>query len=136
MGDFTRNPDDIQTKLLYNEPRGLTALWDAVYVGLNKMRSAKYEKKALLVVSDGGENHSRYLSRELLRVVRESDLQIYGVGIPGADYDTTGMQMFADYTGGRIFEGAPNTYADTLEKIAIELRNQYVLGVSAQWPRA
>jgi Ca-activated chloride channel homolog len=128
MGDFTDKPEEIQGKLLYTMPRGLTALWDAVYLGISKMRSAKYPKRALLVISDGGENHSRYTDREMRRVVRESDVQIYGIAIPGADYGPWGMAGISDATGGRTFVGPPDTFADTAAKIAIELRNQYVLG--------
>lgn len=100
MGDFTDKPEEIQGKLLYTMPRGLTALWDAVYLGISKMRSAKYPKRALLVISDGGENHSRYTDREMRRVVRESDVQIYGIAIPGADYGPWGMAGISDATGG------------------------------------
>lgn len=128
MGDFTDNPDEIQGKLVYTMPEGMTALWDAVYLGLSKMRSAKYTKKALLVISDGGENRSRYSHKEIERVVRESDVQIYGIAIHGADYGPWGMASISDSTGGRLYEGPPNTFADTAEKIATELRNQYVLG--------
>ena len=128
MGDFTDSPEDIQGKLVYTMPAGQTALWDAVYMGISKMRTAKYPKKALLVISDGGENHSRYTAKELERVVREADVQIYGMAIPGADYGPGGMHAVTDYTGGRTFEGPPSTFADTAAKIAVELRNQYVLG--------
>ncbi len=128
MGDFTDKPEEIEGKLVYPVPRGLTALWDAVYLGLKKMKSSKYQKKALLVISDGGENHSRYTLKEMQEVVRESDVQIYGVAIPGADYGPWGMTSLSNATGGRTFEGPVNTFADTTAKIALELRNQYVLG--------
>ncbi len=128
LGDFTDSPEEIEGKLVYTMPGGMTALWDAIYLGLSKMRTAKYSKKVLLVVSDGGENNSRYRAKELKRIVLESDVQIYGVGIPGVDYNTTDMRIMSEYTGGRTFEGPPATFADTLEKIAIELRTQYVLG--------
>ena len=128
MGDFTNSPEEIESKLVYTVPYGWTGLWDAVYLGLSKMRTAKYSKKVLLIVSDGGENNSRHTAKELRRFVLESDVQIFGVGVPGADYDTIGMRAMAGYSGGQMFEGPRNTYADTLTKIAIELRNEYVLG--------
>jgi Ca-activated chloride channel homolog len=128
MGDFTEDPDAIQGKLVYTMPGGLTALWDAIYLGVNKMRSAKYTKKALLVISDGGENRSRYTFKEMQRVVRESDVQIYGVAISGSDLSPWDMASMSDSTGGRLFEGPASTFADMAEKIASELRNQYVLG--------
>lgn len=128
MGDFTENPDEIQGKLVYTVTSGLTGLWDAVYLGLSKMRSAKYERKALLVISDGGENNSRYTYQQMLRFLREADVQLYGIGVFGADYGPQGMIGLSESTGGRFFQGAAETFADTAEKIATELRNQYVLG--------
>ena len=128
MGDFTEDPEEIKARLLYTVPKGLTALWDAVYLGLSKMRSAKYTKKALLILSDGGENHSRYTYTEMRRMVREADVQIYTMGISGRDYTPWDMSEFSNLSGGRFFEGTVNTFADTAEKIAAELRNQYVLG--------
>ncbi len=128
MGEFTDKLEEIQGKLVYTVPRGLTALWDAVYLGISKIRSAKYPKRALLVISDGGENRSRYTYKEMQRVVRESDVQIYGIAIPGADYGPWGMAGISDATGGRTFVGPADTFADTAAKIAVELRNQYVLG--------
>ncbi len=128
MGDFTNSPEDIDGKLVYTVPRGLTALWDAVYLGLSKMKTAKYPKRVLMIFSDGGENHSRYSGKELLRVVREADVQIYGVAIPGADYGPGGMEAVSNASGGRAFLGPPNTFPDTAAKVALELRNQYVLG--------
>ncbi len=128
MGDFTDKPEEIEGKLVYTVPRGWTALWDAVSLGLNKLRLAKHSKKVLLVLSDGGENQSRYTSKELLRVVQESDVQIYGIAVPGADYSPGGMAGISHASGGRTFVGPAGTAADTFTKIAVELRNQYVLG--------
>lgn len=125
---FTDKPEDIQGSLLFTVSKGRTALWDAIYLGCTKMKSAKYQKRVLLVVSDGGENHSRYTYNEIKEVIRESDVQIYGVAVPGADYGPWGMADISRSTGGQLYEGQPNTYADTLTKIAVELRYQYVLG--------
>jgi len=60
VSDFTSSVEDIQSKLVYTVPKGRTALLDAIYLGISKMRQAKYTKKALLIISDGGDNHSRY----------------------------------------------------------------------------
>ncbi len=65
--------DDIQGKLIYTIPKGRTALLDAIYLGVSKMRQAKYQKKALLIISDGGDNHSRYTEGEIKSLVKESD---------------------------------------------------------------
>jgi Ca-activated chloride channel family protein len=60
--------------------------------------------------------------------VREADVQVFGISIPGADYGPGSMAGVSNATGGRLFLGPPTTFADTAEKIAVELRNQYVLG--------
>jgi Ca-activated chloride channel family protein len=81
ISDFTSSVDDIQGRLLYTVPRGRTALLDAIYLGVSKMREAKYPKKALLIISDGGDNHSRYTEGEIKSMVKEADILIYAIGI-------------------------------------------------------
>src|SRR5208283_1785179 len=81
IADFTSSVDDIQGRLLYTIPRGRTALLDAIYMGVTKMRQAKYPKKALLIISDGGDNHSRYTESEIRSMVKEADILIYAIGI-------------------------------------------------------
>ena len=136
LADFTTSVEDIQSKLVYAVPKGRTALLDAIYLGMNRMRKAKYEKKALLIISDGGDNHSRYTESEIKSMVREADVQIYAIGLYDRDFKTPeereGPQLLSDIsdvTGGRTFAiGSPNELADVATKIGIELRNQYVLG--------
>src|SRR6201997_283273 len=65
ISDFTQSVDDLQGKLVYTVPKGRTALLDAIYLGISKMRQAKYPKKSLLIISDGGDNHSRYTEGEI-----------------------------------------------------------------------
>jgi len=81
VSDFTASVDDIQSKLVYTVPQGRTALLDAIYLGISKMRQAKYQKKALLIISDGGDNHSRYTEGEIKSMVKEADALIYAIGI-------------------------------------------------------
>src|SRR5208283_1202488 len=81
IADFTSSVDDIQGRLVYTVPRGRTALLDAIYLGVTKMRQAKYPKKALLIISDGGDNHSRYTEGEIRSMVKEADILIYAIGI-------------------------------------------------------
>jgi Ca-activated chloride channel homolog len=136
LADFTTSVEDIQSKLVYAEPKGRTALLDAIYLGMARMRKAKHEKKALLIISDGGDNHSRYTEGEIKSMVREADVQIYAIGLYDRDFKTAeereGPQLLtdiSDVTGGRTFAiGSPNELADVATKIGIELRNQYVLG--------
>jgi Ca-activated chloride channel homolog len=136
IADFTNSVDEIQNKLLYAVPRKRTALLDAIYMGLSKMREAKYPKKALLIISDGGDNHSRYTENEIKAMVKEADVMIYAIGIydryASAVEERLGPQLLSDIcelSGGRAFTiDNPNDLADVATKIGIELRNQYVLG--------
>jgi len=136
LADFTTSVEDIQDKLVYAVPKGRTALLDAIYLGMNRMRKAKHQKKALLIISDGGDNHSRYTEGEIKALVKEADVQIYAIGLYDRDFKTAeereGPQLLAelsDVTGGRTFTiGNTNELADVATKIGIELRNQYVLG--------
>src|SRR5260370_8727788 len=81
LSDFTSSVEDIQGKLLYTMPKGRTALLDAIYFGISKMRQAKYQRKALLIISDGGDNSSRYTEGEIKSLVKEGDTLIYAIGI-------------------------------------------------------
>ena len=136
LADFTQSIEDIQGRLVYAQPKGRTALLDAIYLGITRMRKARYEKKALLIISDGGDNHSRYTESEIKSMVREADVQIYGIGLYDRDFKTPeereGPQLLTEITevtGGRTFAiGSPSELADVATKIGIELRNQYVLG--------
>ena len=134
--DFTSSIEDIQSKLVYAIPKGRTALLDAIYLGMDRMRKAHYERKALLIISDGGDNHSRYTEGEIKSMVREADVQIYGIGLFDQNFKTPEeregpalLEDVTEVTGGRTFViGSPNELADVATKIGIELRNQYVLG--------
>jgi Ca-activated chloride channel family protein len=142
ISDFTRSIEDIQGRLIYTVPRGRTALLDAIYLGMNKMRDAQNSKKALLVISDGGDNHSRYTDSEIKSMVKEADVQIYAIGIfeaaPPTPEEVRGPHLLGeitDITGGRTFViDNPNELADVATKIGIELRNQYVLGYRPKNP--
>ncbi len=136
VSDFTNSVDEIQNKLVYAVPRRRTALLDAIYMGVSKMRQAKYPKKALLIISDGGDNHSRYTEGEIKSLVKEADVMIYAIGIydrfASAMEERLGPQLLSDITeltGGRAFTiDNPNDLGDVATKIGVELRNQYVLG--------
>ncbi|HVJ04990.1 MAG TPA: VWA domain-containing protein [Candidatus Saccharimonadales bacterium] len=134
--DFTTRIEEVQGQLIYATPKGRTALLDAVYLGMAKMREGKHQKKALLIISDGGDNRSRYTENEIKSMVKEADVQIYAIGIfdssPRSDEERFGPQLLAevtDVTGGRTFTvDNPNELADVATKIGVELRNQYILG--------
>jgi Ca-activated chloride channel family protein len=136
VSDFTSSVDEIQNKLIYAVPRKRTALLDAIYMGVSKMRQAKYAKKALLIISDGGDNHSRYTEGEIKAMVKEADVMVYAIGIYdryfASQEERLGPELLSEITeltGGRAFTiDNPNDLADVATKIGIELRNQYVLG--------
>jgi len=142
ISDFTQSVEQIQGKLIYSVPKGRTALLDAIYLGVSKMRQAKYPKRAMLIISDGGDNHSRYTEGETKSLVKEADVLIYAVGIYDRYMSTPEEQLgpallndVTELTGGRAFTiDNPNDLADVATKIGIELRNQYVLGYRPKNP--
>lgn len=136
---FTTNTEDIQTRMTFTQSKGRTALLDAVYLALHEMKKARNPRKALLILSDGGDNSSRYTESEIKNLVREADVQIYAIGIfePMAGRGRTAEEMagpgllseIAEQTGGRHYPvDNINDLPDIAAKIGIELRNQYVLG--------
>ena len=138
ISGFTAKYENLQERLLTVKSGGRTALLDAIYLGLSEMKKATTNRRALLVISDGGDNHSRYTENDIKRAVRESDVQIYAVGIfePATSRPTpeeaSGPGLLAELSevsGGRMFSVEnSNELPDIAEKISIELRNQYVLG--------
>jgi Ca-activated chloride channel family protein len=134
--DFTNSVEDIEARLAMVRAGHRTALLDAIYYGVTKMKQAKHERKALLVVSDGGDNRSRYTEGEVRSQVRESDVEIYSIGIfdpyAATPEERTGpllLNELCEETGGRLFRvDDVSEMSDIAEKISTELRNQYVVG--------
>jgi len=128
--NFTRHGSTIQNLIAFNRPKGRTALYDAVYVGLEKIREGANEKKALILITDGEDNSSRYSASEVREFARESDVQIYAIGEEGKlGYGRAEIQNIVAMTGGRAF--FPNNFNELdyyIDLIHAELRNQYVLG--------
>lgn len=136
---FTSKFETLQDQLLFVKSGGKTALLDAIYMALDEMKAAHSSRKALLVISDGGDNHSRYTENEVKRAVRESDTQIYCVGVleplasrgrtPEESAGPSLLSDIAEVSGGRMFSVEdPSELPDIAEKISIELRNEYVIG--------
>ncbi|MDX1984485.1 MAG: VWA domain-containing protein [Bryobacteraceae bacterium] len=136
---FTQTTEDVQSRLTFTEAKGRTALLDAVHLALHQMKKAANPRKAILILSDGGDNASRYSESEVRSLVREADVQIYAMGIfeSAAARGRTAEELsgpgllsdIAEETGGRHFPvGNLNELPDIAAKIGIELRNQYVLG--------
>jgi Ca-activated chloride channel family protein len=136
---FSNSIDEIQSRMMVDAPHGRTALLDAVYLGLSQMRTAHNSRRALLILSDGGDNHSRYSESDVKRLLKESDTQLYAIGIfDPVEYRSRTMEELngpsllaeiSEMTGGRLFVvDNLNELPDTAAKIGMELRNQYTLG--------
>lgn len=136
---FTTSVEEIQNKMMYTSAGGRTALFDGIYLALSQMKdSHSGYKKALLVVSDGGDNHSRYTENDVRNFLKEADCQLYAIGVYDANdmarsreerYGPTLLAELAEMSGGRAFPVARlQDLPDIATKIAMELRNQYVLG--------
>ncbi|BDC50082.1 hypothetical protein F183_A23980 [Bryobacterales bacterium F-183] len=136
---LTSSTEEIQSQLTFTNAKGRTALLDGVYMAMKQMRKARNPRKAILILSDGGDNSSRYTESEVRNAVREADVQIYAIGIFEAmsgrgrtPEELSGpglLQELAEQTGGRHFPVENlNELPDVAAKIGIELRNHYVLG--------
>jgi VWFA-related protein len=140
---FTNHLEEIQNHLQFTNSKGMTALLDAMYLGIHEMKKAKNPRKALLIISDGGDNNSRYTESEIRNLVKEGDVQIYAIGIyepmgsrartPEESNGPSLLTEFADQTGGRQYQVENlSELPDIAAKIGMELRNQYLLGYSPQ----
>lgn len=125
---LTEDLAHIKYELTFTQSRGSTAMIDAVYMAMHEIKKSDRQRKALILVSDGDDNNSRYTSAELRTVLQESEVLVYSVGMFGGDAANPGlMRGIAEETGGRMFvanSGLPNI-AST---ISLDLRNRYVIG--------
>ena len=121
------------------QPHGSTALWDGIYLGVLELRLGHNRRKAIIVISDGGDNHSRYTESELKSVLEESDAEMYAIGIFDSFVHTfeeklgpSQLDELASVTGGRLFSLRDvQELPRAMTQISRELRNQYVLGYYA-----
>ena len=133
---LTQDTGRIEEQLTFSRSHGSTALLDAIYMALQEMHKSKKNKRALLVISDGGDNNSRYTVREVNNLIQESDVLIYAIGVfgGGSTPEEAGgpelLSHIAEQTGGRMFYANPAELPDVAKKIGIELRNRYILGYS------
>jgi len=139
LSPFTDSVEDLQGRIFSVPAKGRTALLDAIYLGLSEMKGAHHAKRALLIISDGGDNSSRYNEKDIKRLVREADTQLYSIGIfdpfeyrsrtPEELHGPSLLSEVTELTGGRSFSVEDiNELPDIAAKIGMELRNQYVLG--------
>src|SRR6201987_4862698 len=135
--DFTSSVEELQNRMLVTAAKGQTALLDGIYLGLSQMRSARNGKRALLIISDGGDNHSRYNESDIRKFLKEADCQLYAIGVFDSNdlgrtieegYGPTLLSELAETSGGRVFPVSTlNDLPDIATKIGEELRNQYLL---------
>lgn len=123
---FSNDKEELQYNLAMQKPGGWTALYDAIYRGIDKVKEGKNEKKALILISDGGENRSRYNFGEVRDLAMESGVQIYAIGVDPSGYST--LKKIADVTGGRAFNPQYAGIDYLISLIHTELRNQYLIG--------
>ena len=140
VSDSSQSTNTIQAHLATIEPRGMTALYDSIYLGVNKLRTARYKRRAMVIISDGGDNRSRYTLKEIKSILAESDVLTYSIGV----FDDVPIPLFKSIEErfGRKWlddvtrvSGGRDIPADDRRKIpeisaliSRELRNQYVLG--------
>lgn len=136
LADSTTSIGTIRDRLAQAKPAGKTALLDAIYMAVAKMRRARHARHALLVISDGGDNNSRFTAREIKKLVVEEDVEIYGIGIFDGFFKSPEewegkklMTQITEATGGRVITlKDPRKLPAIAAQISLELRNQYVLG--------
>jgi Ca-activated chloride channel family protein len=132
--DFTKKTENIRNQVALVKATGSTAFYDAVYIGLQKLKEAHNDRKVLIVITDGDDNNSRYGFSNLKEFARESDALIYVIAqnprkLPTIDYCHRVIKQLVDVTGGRaFFTNYFNEIEDDFDLIEMELRNQYVLG--------
>jgi Ca-activated chloride channel family protein len=122
--DFTTDISRLRNHLIYVPPQGSTAMYDALYLGLNKVKKdGQNSRKALLLITDGEDNHSRYTRGNIREFVKESDVQIYSI-----DLGRALIGELSDMTGGHSYRTSMSGLEKVCETIASELKSQYVLG--------
>jgi VWFA-related protein len=132
LQDFTPDIREIEDALPQVKANGWTSLLDAIYLAINRMRHAANSRKALLVLSDGGDNNSRYTKNEIRSIIREADVCIYTIGMLGPGLSKRNIRLLtelAENTGGSLYTTAKlDDLPDTMRRISVALRNQYLLG--------
>ena len=134
---FTTNASEIQSRLMYATTKGKTALLDAVHLAMDTMKDARNPRKAFVIISDGGDNDSRYTRAEIRKAMRETDVWVYAIGVYNENItlpeEERGgpmlLSQLAEDTGGRHFPVfRPKEIPAAAVEIGLELRNQYLVG--------
>jgi Ca-activated chloride channel homolog len=135
---LTKDTGWIENELIFSRSHGSTSLLDAIYMALQEMHKSRKNKRTLLIISDGGDNNSRYTVKEVTNLIQESDVLIYAIGVfgGGSTVEEAGgpelLARIAEQTGGRMFYARPPELPDVAKAIGIELRNRYILGYSPE----
>lgn len=126
LGEFTEDPHDILAPLSAVQPEGWTALNDAIYFGVQRMKRSRNTRRAVIVLTDGGNNHSRYSDSEVRVLAQESDVRIYSVGLI---QHRQFLERLAINSGGRAFcVRNLGELPGAIEQLSLSLRNTYVIG--------
>lgn len=137
---FSDNREELRGALFNGVAEGRTALYDAVIDGLNQLELGQRDKKALVVISDGGDNASLHTRHETLSRIESSISTIYTVGIfdmDDADRDPGILRQLARISGGRVYFPADITeMIPVCRRIAHEIRERYTLGYLPASPPA
>jgi len=132
LASFTPNVVELQEKLTFIQPKGWTALIDAIYLAVARMKDARNAHKALVILSDGADNNSRFSEPEVKAMLRESDVSVYAVAILGEGVSKRSMRLLsavADESGGQMFPVTKmGQLPDAIADISDAIREQYVLG--------
>jgi Ca-activated chloride channel family protein len=128
---FTSNPQELAQAVSEVSAGGMTALYDAVAEGLNHLQLGRTEKKALVIVSDGGDNASKRKYADVLELAHRSQAVIYAIGLVGApeEENPNVLRRLCKDTGGLAFFPAEGESVSQISaSIARDLRKQYTLG--------
>lgn len=130
LSPFTTDPDVISSRLGTVEPRGWTALYDALCLGAHLARKGQNQRKVMVAFSDGEDNNSRYSESELASLLRESDVELYAIGI----FDKPrSLEKLANETGGRaLWVRKLEDLPDAIETLSRQIRSEYVLGYAPE----
>jgi len=135
LRDYTSNFDGLRSALLFTQPKGETALIDGAYLALAHLARAHNPRKVLIIVSDGGDNNSRYTLHELEELAREADTQIFAICLfqnPNTPEEFSGPELLGKLTGDtggiRYLISDPNDMQTSFAQIGVTVHNEYVLG--------
>jgi len=132
-----RDPDAVRRALVDAQPNGATSLFDSVYLGAEKIQKSRYDRRVLFLISDGRENNSRYKLEDVRRILQQSGVMLYAIGIvegvslpskAGFHIQTLLNDLSEPTGGGSFFPQSKKKLQETFDKIAQELRSQYSIG--------